>query len=416
MKLRNTFFALIVCVFLCGPVGLWVMEHCDSIDIPPWLSTEDAAYLSGGRTNTDVAATASPKGFLSGELQQALEDEVGNHIPAKATALLANAELQCRAIAVSNSLFDWGCYPTFYGSTLAVVPADNRLVDLAQVATEDLLKSIRNTAASLSSFGLRHPDVDLTIYLGPDSQNVEESPTGSLMSNPLSYSAIESIMKEQERSFEWVSGSVSYDEFLQNWHHTDHHWNIRGAFQAYQRIATALGFGDSLLAPTSELSFEEPSFYGSFARRGLNPEYSDTISDYVFDDFPPLSVKINGKKASVQSLAHKKAYEEGAWDKNTYANRYAEYFHTDYESITITNNSKEASGELLIIGDSYSNCMERFLATHYKKTYVLDPRHTSQSLDNFISSHKNISDVVFIMRSPNLLSQAVRDFLEIPEP
>ena len=232
------------------------------------------------------------------------------------------------------------------------------------------------------------------------------------MSNPLTYNDIEAIMKEQEGAFQWVSGAVSYDEFLQNWYNTDHHWNVRGAFQAYQRIATALGFGDELLTPVSELAFDKPPFLGSFARRGLNADYSDRIIDYVFDAFPRFSVKINGKKASAQSLAHEKDYQKDTWDDNAYANRYAEYFHTDYASIVLKNKDADASGELLIVGDSYSNCMERFLASHYKKTYILDPRHTSKSLDTILASHKDIKDVVFVMRSTNLLSQDTRDFLE----
>lgn len=412
MKFRSILFALVVCALLCSPAALWALERSNRIDIPSWLSTEDAAYLSGGRTNADVAAVASTQGFLSGKLQQALEDEIGNYIPAKATALLTNAKLQYGAISASNLFFNWKCLPTFYGSTLAAVPSEHRLVDLAQVATDDLLASAEATAASLSNFCEQHPDINLTVYLGPDSQNVDGSPTGSLMSNPLSYDDIEDIMEKQQGTFKWVSGAVSYDEFLQNWYNTDHHWNIRGAFQAYQRIATALGFGDKLLVPTSELVFDEPIFLGSFARRGLNADYSDAIIDYVFEEFPDFSVKINGEKAPARSLAHEKDYREDTWNENAYANRYAEYFHTDYASITLTNKDEDAAGELLIVGDSYSNCMERFLASHYKKTYVLDPRHTSRTLDSFLASHENVKDVVFIMRSTNLLSQATRDFIE----
>lgn len=416
MKSRNITFALVISCILSSPAVLWVFEHVDSIDIPSWLSIEDATYLSGGRTDANISAVASLGGFFESDLQKALEDEIGNYIPAKATALLTNAQLQRSAIAASNILFQWDCYPTFYGSNLAVVPSEGRLVELAQTTTKGLVKSIQDTAERLSAFSLSHPDVNLYVYLGPDSQNVSGSPTGSLMASPLSYNDIESMMmkKEEESAFHWISGAVTYDEFLQNWYKTDHHWNIQGAFQAYQRIATALGFGDDLLNPSAEIVYEDPIFFGSFARRGLDEEHSDKITDYTFDNSQAFTVEISGQKATDQSLAHAHDYAEGQWDINPYANRYAEYYHTDYPLIKITNNSEDAKGELLIVGDSYSNSMERFLAAHYKTTYVIDPRHTPETLDDFLSTHKGIDDVVFIMRSTNLFSKAMLNFLEEP--
>ena len=64
------------------------------VALPSWFTADDAAYLSGGVVEADPAAYASLEGFSSGEFQIAAEDAVGNCIPMKATALLANAALQ----------------------------------------------------------------------------------------------------------------------------------------------------------------------------------------------------------------------------------------------------------------------------------------------------------------------------------
>ena len=66
----------------------------------------------------------------------------------------------------------------------------------------------------------------------------------------------------------------------------------------------------------------------------------------------------------------------------------------------------------MIVGDSYSNAMERFLAAHYATTYVLDPRHLDETADEFLASHQKVTDAVFIMRSSNLTSSATERFLE----
>ena len=64
---------------------------------------------------------------------------MGNCIPMKATALLANAALQRSAIETSNALFGWECYPAFYGSSIAEMPSRHRLLEIAEKATGDTL-------------------------------------------------------------------------------------------------------------------------------------------------------------------------------------------------------------------------------------------------------------------------------------
>lgn len=118
MLARNILFSVFLCLLLCGPVALFAAENSGEIPLPSWLTVEDATYLSGGVKSPNVAGELSMEGFASGALQQAIEDGVGNYVPAKAAALLVNAELQYKAICASNVLFGWDCLPTFYGSSL----------------------------------------------------------------------------------------------------------------------------------------------------------------------------------------------------------------------------------------------------------------------------------------------------------
>lgn len=408
---RDALFAGFLCLSLLGPLALWVAEGAIEIPLPSWLASEDAVYLAGGQTRGDIPGAASWEGFASGELQDAVESEVGSFIPAKATALFTTAGMQRGAIEASNALFGWNCYPTFYDSDIVAVPSEARLAEMAQVRTEPWTQEVSRTAEDVAAFAERHPELRVLAYVGPDSQNVAGSPTGELMSDPVTYDGLQALFKEHAGPFEWVSGAVTYDEFLRNWYKTDHHWNIGGAFDGYCRLARALGFGDEMLEPTEELVFARPLFYGTFDRRGLDTTYHDVIVDYGFEDFPSMTVTIDREQASVASLAHSEWYSEGVWGSNQYGSRYAEYFHTDYGLIEIVNEDSESEEELVIVGDSYSNAMERFLAAHYVTTYVLDPRHLDETADEFLAAHQNVSDVVFVMRSSNLTSSATERFL-----
>ncbi|MEC4273303.1 hypothetical protein VJ923_09050 [Adlercreutzia sp. R25] len=241
MRLRNVLFSLMLVVLLVGPSCLAVAGLCGIAGYPTWLSTEDAKFLSGGEADADVASEMSWEGFASGELQKALEGAVGNHIPAKAIALFTNARLQHEAIAASNMLFGWDCIPSFYGSSLLDVLPDQRLAERPEPATPVLMSKIDAMVLAHEEFALRHKDIDTYLYFGPDSLNVDGAPAAKLMSNPLTYQMLRERFDKDDSLYTWIDGGLPYDEFKEKWYKTDHHWTIEGAFEAYQRIAKAMG-------------------------------------------------------------------------------------------------------------------------------------------------------------------------------
>lgn len=413
MRIRDILLTSIVCLFLCGPALLFAGTRFSPSAIPAWLAIEDAFYLSGEETHGDVVGTTTVSGFASGAFQAACETEVGNSIPAKGSALMANAALQRMAIKVSNGLFGWECFPTFFSSSLVEVPSEERLMEMPEASTDEFWAIANEIASALDSFATRHPELGTFVYLGADSQNVEGAPAASLTSASVTYDMLQEVFVSNGEHYVWVSGSVDYDTFLEDWYKTDHHWNIRGAFLAYQRVATALGFGEQLLQPSSELVMTYPPFYGSFARRGLDDTYSDELDDYLFDSFPDLEFIADGAELSISELAESLTASEIQWNSNKFANRYIELFHTDYGLLEIRNASCQSGQQLLLVADSYSNCMERFLAAHYETVYVMDPRHLNETVDEFLSTHAAVTEVVFLMRSPNMLYYTTLDSLAV---
>ena len=403
MKARNILLSSLLCLLFSGP-ALIGLASWGGVSLPSWLTAADAAYLSGGITEGDPAAHFSVEGFASGEFQEAAEDAVGNCVPLKAAALLVNAAVQRSAIEASNVLFGWGCYPTFYGSSIMKDPREGRFLEMAEKATAEVLEEQRSVASGLSAFCETYPQVRFFVYLGPDSRNVVGSPSAELTSNPLLFDHMESIFGDSAHSFQWVSGDVTYEEYLKGWNGTDHHWNIIGALQAYDRIAGAMGLPSGSLGSWDIIAYDEPLFRGTFSRRGLDSSYADVVLDYCIGDATNFTVVADAEGKPSEFLVHRQDYENREWGENPFFNRYAEYFHTDYGLIEISNEETAASRELLIVSDSYSNCIERLFADHYAKTYVLDPRYNQENLAEFLDSHEEIADVLFLMRAPNMWS------------
>ncbi len=414
-RVRDAVFACILCAMLCGPAALALTLRTTDVQLPSWLTAVDGAYLAGESDKVKMGGTVSLEGFQSGKLQAKLEDGVGKRIPAKGAALMATAAWQRGAIEASNALFSWPCHPSFYDSDILVVPAQERLTELPEQATEALLREAENASDALSAFAKRHADLRTFVYLAPDAQNVDGAVAAGLMSDPLTYAKTADAMLARADGYAWIDGQVSYDDFLAGWYKTDHHWNVLGAYQAYERIATALGKGDDLLRPTGSAFVGGPPFFGSYARRGLDEAYSDDIPELVFDAFPAYTVYIKGKKVEPSELVETD-FSGISWVDNRYSNRYSEFFHNDYAHIEIHNDACKTDEELVIVADSYSNCMERFLAAHYKKVYVLDARLIKQTLDAYLAEHENVSDVVFLMRKPDLVDEDLMNFLVPSDP
>ena len=408
---RNVVLSIVLCLGLASPVLLYCAEEL-GFSLPSWLTVEDAYYLEGGKTWPKVADNATLAGFKSGKFQSELEKEIGNHIPCKAMALLGNAGLQRCAISASNAIFNWPVYPAFYGSEYVVSPDEGRMLEMAEKATEDSFTLGEEVADRIDEFSTEWSGKHFFIYMGASSSFVEGSPTSKLVSQPLSYEQIEDVFEACDGNFTWVSGNVSYSEFKDLWYKSDHHWTVRGAYQAYLQISDAMGFGGEALVPSEIVELDDPLFYGTFARRALNDDYSDRLAYFKFEDYPELTVEVDGEQGGFEGLINHEAYEAGEFNANKFANHYGEFYHWDHGFFSITNPSAETESELLIVSDSYSNCLEYLLAPHFRTVYVCDPRNTEMKVREMLEEHPGVTDVLFLMRKADLVSKDTLDALE----
>ncbi len=140
-------------------------------------------------------------------------------------------------------------------------------------------------------------------------------------------------------------------------------------------------------------------FYGSMAKTSnynVKGDNYDLISDYIYD-LGDYDLYVNGER--VKSYGQREGYYNNEVDNDREINHYREFFGPDvYEKIYDFGNNTGVN--LLIISDSYSNCIEPVIASHFDKSYFYDLRHKPE--DSF-SIHemieKNNIDVVLYMGS-----------------
>lgn len=410
MRFRDTAFSLALCALLAAPCALYASDKL-GLELPSWLTADDAYYLEGGIVNAHLSENISLAGFRSGALQEALEGEVGNYIPCKAAALLGNAALQRAFIGASNVAFQWAAYPAFYGCEYAVMPGDGRMMAFPQASNTEHAALAEEVSEGLGDASERWPDKRFFGYLATDSHYVEDSPLHSLASNGVTYDQIQDSLAMSAQEITWVDGSVTYDEFNEMWYKTDHHWKTQGAYLAYQRLANAMGIPDGDRVPPDFETIEAPLFRGTFARSGLDSDYADEVSYVPTSYFDSLVVEVKGEERSPESLVHREKYAAGNWDDDPFANHYGEFFHGDYGLMSISDPESKANGSLLIVADSYSNCMEYFFAGSFEKVYVCDPRHYDGTLDTILNEYPGVDDVLFLMRDAEFVSKETLAFL-----
>ncbi|MDO5792331.1 MAG: hypothetical protein Q4Q41_07175, partial [Coriobacteriia bacterium] len=135
------------------------------------------------------------------------------------------------------------------------------------------------------------------------------------------------------------------------------------------------------------------------------------IVDYGFD-LPDYDLWVSGSEKDEDFVNSIVRYGDGDWPSESFTNYYADYYHTDYPQLIFANKSKDADKSLLIVGDSYTNCIERLYVNHYKKVFVYDPRLAKETLSEFMERYNNeVDDVMYMMCYTNLADKRVAENL-----
>lgn len=398
-------FACAFCALLCCVVLVRAL-HGAGVPLPSVLGADQDRSPLEARTYQQ-RPHPSASSLLDGSFQKQADAWVADRVPLRDSVLLANAALQRSGIALAAAMMGYDTYPTYYGSKAVVCGASASLANIPPKATEALSRAYEERASQLNSLVARHPGQRFYLYDVPRTESLDQSAAARLMSRPATHSFFREHVLESLVGVKVVDSTVSERDFAEQWSRTDHHWNVLGAREAYGRIADAMGFPADIPGIEESFEYSDPAFFGSLARTGRCLDFCDHVMDFHWGaPFEPdsLEVEINGARAEPEDLVHLRKYQEGAWAGTRLANRYAEYFHTDYAEIRITSGMARTERTLLLVADSYSNCMERFFAVQYATVLVYDARHNAETLDAYLTANPDVDDVLFLMSQNNITS------------
>ena len=177
------------------------------------------------------------------------------------------------------------------------------------------------------------------------------------------------------------------------YYRTDHHWTSLGAYTAYERYMDFLGREK---ADRDAFKVERTGgFYGTtYARSGLWLTKSEDVELWKTDGAFTVT---NENGTPHEGLFYEERLQE--------LDKYTVYLDGNHSLVTIENPENAGKGSLLVIRDSYANCLGTFLAHSYERVVLVDLRYYKQPVSELLAAGE-FSDVLVCYSLSNFMTDA----------
>ena len=194
----------------------------------------------------------------------------------------------------------------------------------------------------------------------------------------------------------------SYDDYKRCFYKTDHHWNKNGQYEGYTDIVNLLEI-ENPLEITGTHKFEGIKFYGSKDRAVGNYDIYDDFEVNLYN-YPDMKVEIDNKEVDDYGKSND-FFAGNIPEGNVEENYYGDFYGWDDGIIKIKVDGNDEKDNLVIFSNSYSNPLNKLIASSFNETYIIDLRNYEKELgeefdvDKFFDEHK--IDRVLILANYN---------------
>lgn len=259
---------------------------------------------------------------------------------------------------------------------------------------------LQKRVAALNSFAASLPEVSFYFMLVPNSVEILKEKLPPCAPTDGQLGCLQQVRDSLDRRIGYVDvyGTLYSHRNEEIYYKTDHHWTTKGAYYAYRKLGEVMGF-----TPYDRSRFRVEkvtgSFYGSLSSKsGFRHLRPDGIELYL----PRVPERYRVHYCDGDLVAATLYFRENLGKKD----KYAVFLNGNHPLIKITT-AAENDKRLLLVKDSYANCLIPFLTGHFREIYVVDLRYYDEDLRTLIRSG-GIQDVLFLYN--------VQTFCEEPSP
>ncbi len=338
----------------------------------------DKQYSAAEKRSLAQFPTLTWASLADGSFMAGMEDWLADQFPGRDVLMQTKSKLNI----ATGTIRSQGVYRCEDGS----------LMEEFNLPSNETLEAQRD---AITDFAALYPDASFYFCLAPNAISVltEKLPAATLTDDQNVY------IDYMKHAFSEVGTFVDVREvFAANknsvdlYYRTDHHWTTDGAYLAWQELYQAMGL-NSEISYTSGVVANR--FSGSLvSASGFPVTTYDSLKIYMPDVEPVYTVTYSNTQqmtASVYSMEHLNGNDP-----------YEVFFGGNHPKITIRTGA-DTDRTLLIIKDSYANCMVPFFLSDFSRIVIIDARYYSDDLGIEMQS-AGYSDVLFLY-NVNTLSE-----------
>ena len=246
------------------------------------------------------------------------------------------------------------------------------------------------TVKAMTTFAQKHSDLKQYALIAPNSVNIlsDKLPAFAPVQNQNSWlNNLADSLTQAGVTFIDVRNTFKDHKMEDLYYHTDHHWTTQGAYYAYLQAAEKMGIDTS--SDTYDKAPVTRTFQGTLsAKSGFRSGETDEIDVFLPTGENMLSSVVNYVDEQKKTASF---YDTEKLDTR---DKYALFFGGNHAQIKISTPT-ETDTTLLVLKDSYANSFVPFLAQHYRKIVMIDPRYYYGDLEQLIQV-ENVHEVLYL--------------------
>ena len=171
---------------------------------------------------------------------------------------------------------------------------------------------------------------------------------------------------------------------------SDHHWTSHAALSVFIKYCETVGI-EHIEYDQYQKQTVTDSFKGTLYSRVPNNKYIDSIDVY---SAPDVTFTASYANSAMDELTETEYFvSEKLNDKDKYC-----YFGGGNPPITVLENTSSASeDEIVIVKDSFANCFAPYLAEHFKKVHIIDPRYyKGKRISEYINENPAVTHLLIM--------------------
>ena len=282
---------------------------------------------------------------------------------------------------------------------------DDFLFDSQSEYNETQVKEITDAVVK---FTKSNKNIKRAFLLAPNSSYIYADKLPRHLEMPNQRDQIRDIYKllKKDSKMTWVNICSLFERSVKEsdtllYYKTDHHWTTRAAKKVFNVLKDKWGLTKTGSIYESAEAEPKYSFYT------VSTTFQGTLSSTagVHDTYDNVEICMPEKSKGTYVVNFESASQKTSSlffnEKLEHKNHYEVFLGGNYDKVIITTVS-ESPNTLLLIKDSYANCMIPMLTPYFSKIVVIDPRYLTDSLDSIVKEN-DFTHILFLYNLNTLL-------------